>query len=245
MKNYDPDQILGILDKCCEEFTFPMLDNGYVYLAATRLSLFRSEIDWAMVIEVFGFSPRAGLPDTHIYTFASNLHNRDKEVDYVSSEAYQNYLEKNPHNESRFIHPLEEGDWQDVDDPEQVSLSGEINLRGNLIPLPDKSEYQNHGIVFEEEHPLLFELSRYLAGQYRDEVLCAKEERRISILPEMNQILQLEEWPHPDLVNDEMPSETESFRMLAEVLVTGDVSRYSPSAPANTHWSHWPDGGTL
>lgn len=50
-----PD-ILAVLDRCCDACTFPMLDNGYVYLAATRLSLFRSKADWAMVIEVFGFS---------------------------------------------------------------------------------------------------------------------------------------------------------------------------------------------
>jgi hypothetical protein len=49
-------EILRILDSCCDAYTFPMLDNGYVYLAATRLSLFRSPRDWAMVIEVFGFS---------------------------------------------------------------------------------------------------------------------------------------------------------------------------------------------
>jgi hypothetical protein len=46
-----------------------MLDNGYIYLAATRLSLFRSSRDWAITIEVFGYSPRAGIPDTSIYTF--------------------------------------------------------------------------------------------------------------------------------------------------------------------------------
>jgi len=38
---FDPEEILSILDDCCDAFTFPMLDNGYVYLAATRLSLYR------------------------------------------------------------------------------------------------------------------------------------------------------------------------------------------------------------
>jgi len=75
--HHTAQQILAILDQCCDAFTFPMLDNGYVYLAATRLALFRSPDDWAMTIEVFGFSPRAGLPDTHIHTFASSLHNRN------------------------------------------------------------------------------------------------------------------------------------------------------------------------
>ena len=82
------EQILSILDRCCDAFTFPMMYNGYVYLAAVRLSLFRSHEDWAMVIEVFGFSPRAGLPDTHIHTFSSRFYNRDTPDQYVSREAH-------------------------------------------------------------------------------------------------------------------------------------------------------------
>jgi hypothetical protein len=73
----NPEDILSMLDRCCDAYTFPMLHNGYVYLAGTRLSLYRSATDWAMVIEVFGFSPRSEVPDTHIHTFASRLHGRD------------------------------------------------------------------------------------------------------------------------------------------------------------------------
>src|ERR1700738_732190 len=104
--HHKPEHILSILDHCCSAFTFPMLDNGYVYLAATRLSLHRTEIDWALVIEVFGYSPRSGLPDTHIYTFASSLHNRNLPEKYVNRQAYDNYLLHNPHNESRFVFPI-------------------------------------------------------------------------------------------------------------------------------------------
>ena len=32
---------------------------------------------------------------------------------------------------------------------------------------------------------------------------------------------------------------------LAKVLATGDVHAYRPTSPPNTHWSNWPDGGTL
>ena len=93
--HFDPEDTLSILDRCCDTFTFPMLDNGYVYLAGTRLSLYRSATDWAMVIEVFGFSPRSGLPDTHIHTFASRLHGRNPPEHYLSREAYENYLTSN------------------------------------------------------------------------------------------------------------------------------------------------------
>ncbi len=105
--NYTPQQILAILDDCAEAFTFPMLDNGYIYLAATRLSLFRSETDWAMVIEVFGFSPRAGVPDTQIDAFSSKPANRKTASNYVSQAAYENYLKNNPYNEAACVFPID------------------------------------------------------------------------------------------------------------------------------------------
>ena len=63
--------------------------------------------------------------------------------------------------------------------------------------------------------------------------------------PEMQRILQLEAWHHPDLASGERPSQSETFRQLAEVLVEGDTILYHPSLPPNTHWRNWPDGGTL
>jgi hypothetical protein len=84
-----------------------MLDNGYVYLAATRLSLFRSTTDWALVIEVFGFSPRAGVPDLNVSTFASTLTDRKQPTDYVSIEAFENYLRNNPHNTCELLEALD------------------------------------------------------------------------------------------------------------------------------------------
>ncbi|MDH5676927.1 MAG: hypothetical protein OEZ06_32725 [Myxococcales bacterium] len=94
------DEILAVLDRCCREFTFPMLDNGYVYLAATRMTAFRSDDGWALVIEVFGFSPRAGLPDTFIYTFGSQIRNRKAADDFVTPEAHAQYLESHQPQQS-------------------------------------------------------------------------------------------------------------------------------------------------
>ena len=238
-------QILEVLDNACREFSFPMLDNGYVYLAATRLSLFRSLEDWAMAVEVFGFSPRSGIPDVHIYTFASTLYNRDPATNYVSPEAYENYLKNNPHNESRFVYPIEEGAWIDEETPEHVAEAGMLVLRGHSIEVPSPESYAQHGIHLGGDRPAIFELCRFLAAVRPDDVLATPDERTISVLPEMRQILQLEEWHHPDVVAEELPSQVDSFRSLAEVLVTGNSSEYRASEPPNTHWKYWPDGGTL
>ncbi len=242
---HNPAFILQVLDDCSRNFTFPMLDNGYVYLAASRLSLYRSDDDWAIVIEVFGFSPRSGIPDIHVHTFGSRLHNRNKVKDYATPKAHQTYLTNNPNNESRFFHPIEEGAWMDEDEPETVSPAGTVILRGTPINLPSAEQYLSAGIEFQGEWPAIFELCRYLAHHHRDQVLATPSERRVSVPPELKEILVLEDWHHPDVCPGELPSETEAFRELAEVLATGDLSRYRSAEPTNTHWRHWPEGGTL
>jgi hypothetical protein len=245
---FDLEEILAILDRCCDSFRFPMLDNGYVYLAATRLSLYRSKPDWAMVIEVFGFSPRAGLPDTSIQTFASRLYDRDPPENYVNRKAYEGYLANNPNNEYRSFFPVEEGPWLDADNGEFVAEGAHrVLVRNQTIPLPSAGEYARYGIELEQAPRVqVFELCRFLADIAREQVLATPKERRVSVFPDMDQILQLEEWHHPNVVDEEeRPSGSEAFQQLARVLATGDVRLYQPSQSPNTHWLNWPEGGRL
>ncbi len=243
--NWSAHQILEVLDACCEAFTFPMMDNGYVYLAATRLSLFRSSSDWALTIEVFGFSPRHGLPDIHIYTFGSRLRNRPSPSNYISQEAYDLHLANNPHNESRFVCPVDEGEWLDGD--ELAADAKTIRLRGQVLSLPERAEFAATGVELESgQRVQVFELCRYLACEHRRAVLATAEELRGNVPDDLEMILQLNEWNHPDVVDENCrPSGSETFQLLARALVTGDTSVYWPTLPPNTHWKHWPEGGTL
>lgn len=242
------EQILNILDRCCDDFTFPILDNGYVYLAATRMSLFRSDVDWALVIEIFGFSPRTGLPDINIHTFASRLWNRNPPAHDVTPEVDQKHLTNHPHNESHIVYPIEKGNWQDPEIADFVSQEAkEIVVRGTRFRLPSLDEYKHHGIDLEEPPRILVvELCRYLADVAREHILATESEQRMNVPPELKKILQLEEWHHPNLVEEaERTSQSETFQQLAKVLVTGHTSLYQPSFPPNTHWGNWPEGGRL
>ena len=243
--NWEKEEILRVLDECAEEFTFPVLDNGYVYLAATKLTAYRSDSDWAVVIEVFGFSPRSGEPDVQIYTFSSKLYNRNDPSNYVSKEAYENYLKNNPYNESRFVYPIENNDWQSQEEPELLNETKKCILRGIEVSLPPKSEYTKLGINLEEDSPLTFEFCRYLACKYSDLVVCTEAERRVSIPPEMELVLQLDEWHHPDISEGELPSSTQTFQQLAGLFVSGNLESFKNSEITNTHWVNWPEAGTL
>lgn len=84
--------------------------------------------------------------------------------------AYQAYLLNNPNNESRQFHPMEEGVWIDEDEPELVSPSGTVTLRGAAFSLPSREQYQTVGIELQGDRPALFELCRFLAHHHRVQV---------------------------------------------------------------------------
>ena len=245
--DHNTEQILSILDRCCDACTFPMLDNGYVYPAATRLSLFRSPEDWAIVMEVFGFSPRAELPDTHIQTFASTLFNRKLPEQYVNQQAYEAYLANNPHNKSQFVFPIEPGAWIDEDDPEFVADGAEgVIMRGRLVKCPGPQGYQRAGVELQcPPRVKVIELCRLLAHEEREDVLATPGERRINVPPRLQPLLTLDEWAHPDVAGGARPSSSAAFQQMARVLVSGDIAAYHPTEAPNTHWRNWPEGGTL
>lgn len=242
---FSAKDILSVLDETAANFQFPMLDNGYIYLAASRLSLFRSAECWAIVFETFGFSPRAGHPDLSITTISNKLYNRNPPSDYVSPEAYQSYLSNNPNSEMRFFWPISNTEWIDENDPESVVSSGVLDLRGRSITIPEREEIEAAGIDIEADRIAVFELCRFLATKYREDVLGNETERRVSIYPDMERIMKLDEWHHPDLAAGQLPSQTITFEKIASVLESGTAGLYEVSEEANNHWKNWPDGGLL
>jgi hypothetical protein len=238
--------ILAVLDRGCDDFVFPMLDNGYVYLAAARLSLYRSAADWAMTFEIFGFSPRAAAPDVSVWTFGSRIAGRKGRADHVSQDAYEAYLAAHPYDDAESFFPVG-GDWQDPEWGELVSITAtSVTVRDRLIEIPDRATLVRHGIeLAEPDRVRTYELCRYLAAVAREDVLATKGERRTHVPSELDDFLILDDWHHPDTVNGERASDTVAFRSLARALASGDAADYEASEEPNTHWSHWPFGGSL
>jgi hypothetical protein len=227
-------EILAQLDECARRYVFPMLDNGYVYPADVRLTAYGDGHRWALAIEVLGANPRAG------------GHGCIQNVIYL----FGNCLDRPPGTANGdFLFPTSDGDGPTFDDEYGWDVREEartLRIRGVEVPIQrDPAHFARKGIVLEEPPAITCaELLRALLPEHRDLLLASEDElrERVSELPVL---LRLDEWNHPDLAGDELPSESETFRMLARVLASGDSTAYQPSAPANTHWRHWPDGGTL
>jgi hypothetical protein len=241
----DPRRIIDVFDRCAANHVFPLLDHPYVFLAASRLALYRSAEDWALVIETFGYNPRAGGPIVCVWTAASRLHARDTPERHGDPTAYANYLALHPHDDVRFFYPCDH-DW--IGEGERVNPRADhLRLRGERLALPPRTAYHERGVELAAPGEVrVYELCRWLAATHRDEVLANAVERRCSVRPEMGLLLSLDEWHHPRLLGfPETPGGTETFRQLAEVLASGDAGRYRPTLSPNNHWSNWPAGGTL
>ncbi|MFE4977461.1 DUF7003 family protein [Kitasatospora sp. NPDC056651] len=91
----------------------------------------------------------------------------------------------------------------------------------------------------------LQDVFRLLAPTNRRLLLADETELRAGIPSDLPELMRLDEWNQPEDFWNVMPSGHETFQMIAEVLDTGDPTRYRPTLQANTHWSLWPDAGTL
>jgi len=174
---------------------------------------------WALLIELVGYNPRAG-----------NV------IDVV--HAYGNCLTRGQpgfENEDFLSRVDNMDEVEDRDNPEYLRVdAGPIEIRGQRVPVA----------AHAGDH--LEDVFRLLVPKHRDLLLADDHELRRRIPADLPQILVLEEWRHrePDRY-DQLPSETETFRQLADVLATGEPTRYRPSMAPNTHWSNWPESGSL
>lgn len=234
-KIYTDKDILAQLDECAAEFVFPMLDNGYVYLAGTKLCAYRDENRWVLIIEVIGFSYRGGG-----HSGVRNcLHIFGNCLEYKAGTRNENFLSFTDDSDDGRTFDEDESFYLELETPTFLLREAKVRL------IHQRAEYQNAGIVLEEENRVnAFEFLRLLNVKYRKRTFATEQEIRGRIPADIPKILELDEWFHIDLAGDEKPSENETFQMLAKVLETGNLNEYKPTKSPNTHWSNWPESGT-
>jgi hypothetical protein len=230
------EEILAQLDKCNSEGTFPMLDNGYVYPAGTKLIGYRDDKRWVIVIEVIGFSYRGG------------GHNGISNCLHI----YGNCLSYEPgtRNENFIYFTDDVNNCHTFDDEECFYLNPDCTtfiLRDQILPLyQDRKLYNDSGIEVEDPERInAFEFLRLLDALHHDKLVATENEIKERIPTDLPQIIELQNWFHPDVANDELPSNNETFIQIAKVFETGNIYYYKPTHEPNTNWKNWDEGGTL
>jgi hypothetical protein len=235
-KEYSAKSILTQLDNCAEEFTFPMFDNGYVYPIHSKLSAYRDEKRWALIIEVIGFNYRGG------------GHNGIDNCLHI----FGNCIGTKPGTDNNiFLHfTNNSSDVQTFDKEYEESLNPEaktMKLRDKEIVINHNRQfYLDKGIELEEDSKIfIWEFLRGLEPEHNKDFIATEKEIRERIPRDLAKIIELTEWYHPDCAESELPSNNETFRQITKVLETGQSLFYKPTRKSNNHWKNWPDGGKL
>lgn len=235
-QQYCAKDILKQLDKCAEDFTFPMLDNGYVYPVHSKLSAYRDQKRWVLIIEIIGFNYRSGGHDgisNYLYIFGNcidtNLGTNNSNFIYITNNSL---------------------DFPSFDDEFKESLNPKAKsfiLRNKEIPInKNRDFYTNKGIQLEKDDKIfIWEFLRGLEPKYNNNFVASEKEIRERIPTDLPKIMELTEWNHPDCADSELPSKNETFKQIAQVLETGKVNFYKPTRKPNNHWKNWLNGGTL
>jgi hypothetical protein len=228
----DVDKILKQLDTSVPD-DFPTMDHPDNYVATVRLCAFGDGKTWAMTIEQLIFATCAGGYSkfrTWIYTYGNCL---SGEPGLLSSNG---------------VHPVTEGTDGPLLDIFYLRPNVHtVHIRGQLIRFDASiQEFSRRGVdAVSQERLGGWDLLRLLVLDHRQELLATDAERRKRIAEPLPQLLQLDEWHHPDITGGEKPSDTRCFRSLADVLAKGDPLLYKPTEPPNTDWRNWPRGGIL
>lgn len=90
----------------------------------------------------------------------------------------------------------------------------------------------------------MWHLVRGLVPEHREGLMATEAERRRGVPADLPMLIQLDDWEHPRLMDNELPRGSESFKQLARVIAENDPTLYRVSE-GNVHWSNWPNSGDL
>jgi hypothetical protein len=220
-----------------------MLGHPKQFLITARLHAFSDGQRWALLLESAGYNPRAA----NVVNLTHLIASHSVEAPDGLAVSYSNARVEN--SKSVFT------------EFRRSKTHFYLLLRGRSIPFL-------WPIGFSPEEAL-----RNLEPEHQRLFLLDEGEIRLLVPTKLPEVLRLDAWHHLDmtahpanvgnnpianrrraLLNppgqpetplDVRPSNVDTYIMIAHVLATGNAKLYTPTRPANTHWSLWPNSGSL
>lgn len=214
-------EILGQLDQAAGRCNWPILENVNVDMASVRLHAYGDGARWALVMEVLGTNIGAGPSSIHttLYCYGNCLKTRET-LSLVLSADVGPALDKHTG---------------------ELRSDGYILVRGRRVAVDlSPATLERLEIRPRLAEPGDFELLLTLLSEHREALLATREELAEIVPADLSELLLLDEWNHPRV--NERPSDTETFRLLAQVLATGQAEHWRPLTAPNTDWPNWIEG---
>jgi hypothetical protein len=254
MAGFTADDVLSFLERCLLEnplWSFVNLEHPYVYTANSRLTLFADAERWAIVSEVSGYSGRAARFELTVTWLGNTLRDLPRggaNGRYTYNFGFFTLLEQR--SLAEFSEKFAAGTARLIDLP----------LRGRMVQVPGTLEEFQKLVpdILTRAYPRglqIRDLARYLAYAYPDLYRATDTEKRMHLPSDLPYLMMIDQWHHrsfayyrnvaPARPIGDAPSSYETYCLIAEVLATRDSARYGPTLAANSHWSNWPNAGSL
>jgi hypothetical protein len=230
-------EFLHLLDTAASEGLFPYPQHDRMDYGGMRLHLYKSTSDFALLFEMMMFDHEAHrIERFHGFTNHAFLFRANGESIVWDDRLLPAPITRVPGTPSVSLTEDNDEHIGTRKDRQRLNPAATvIAIRRKQVAVPqDAAMYRARGI--EPSDPIaLPDLLRYLLATHRDELFSTETARKkvLGNAGKMRKLLTLDAWRHYTL-DDRAPSRTEAMRMLADVLVTGDVSRYAPTEAPNT-----------
>ena len=222
------------------------LEHGYCETANSKIHLYADKDNWAIILEKSGYQNRGKFAVIEL-NYIGNC------IDYPSNKSNGRIYITN--TKSIFLitteefYRIENKSGTEMEQFELIDNSiTEVKIREELITVELNSEkYDKLGINLREENN-----SRKLIGfsdlirffrETNSEIITAKEEEIKSQIPNnLQKIMTINEFHHLSIYEEKLPSQSETYQLIANVLINRDSSIWKPKLCSNNHWSNWESG---
>jgi hypothetical protein len=223
------------------------LEHGYCETAGNRIHLFADSTRWIIVFEKSGYQNRGTSAEIEL-NYVGNC------IDFpVDKYPERNYIT----NSSRvvLIDPREYERIQNKDgvEMETFELIGqdikEIKIRDKFVPFDnDHKNYEKNGIEIRDyDNPKKLigfgDLIRYLHETNPTLISATEDEIRKHIPKDIPKLMTIDEFHFVSAYEKtNPPSQQETYKLLAKILVTQDTTNWKPTQKPNNNWKNWESG---
>lgn len=251
--------ILDYLEETDQEtyHFFIDLEHPYFFTAGSRLTLYADEKRWAIVFEKSGYDNRGSRAEIELIYFGNCLTNLQAQGD---AEGITSNMQMVTLIDNDEIERIQEGNFELVG-----KNIRQVKVRDTLLDIENnKAVYQKKGITdaaYEDKTLVdIPSMIRMLDEQHPSLFRATGEELRKCLPPDLPRLMQIDEWHHeryskyktmtsPDDwhygVLGKKPSEYETYRMIADILVSRDITKWKPTLKPTNNWRNWPNAGGM
>lgn len=223
---------------------FPDLEHGYFFTAGNRIHLYADSTRWAIVFEKSGYANRGYAARIELDYFGNC-------VNYVNEEHNNRKYVTN----SQILTLISPEEFNRIKDSAESSFelistdTKQIKIRDTTFLFDNNLEnYKKLGINSDiHDNPknlISFEdLIRYLNETNPSLISASEKEIRQNIPQDIPKIMTIEKFHFESWYEkSKLPSQQETYQLIAKILISGDSSNWKPTLKANNHWSNWESG---